>query len=128
MSIDLNDATTYFSSHIRAQVWNGFAEPHRTAAIAHAKRVLSRAMNTDIDSETVDASDYVYRPDYAVYEQALWILENGVIANGEQSAPAFVAASPESPDNARDSQKALLSPEAMRWLGVLPGAVYLRRG
>jgi len=127
MSIDVTGATSYFSQHMRAQVWNGFADPQRTAAIAHAKRVLNRAINSDIDNEPVDTTDYSFRPDYAVYEQALWMLENGVIANGEQSAPAFIASDPEKPDNARDSQKAMISPEAMRWLGIGP-MIHLARG
>lgn len=127
MSIDINDATGYFSQHLRAAVWNGFGEQQRIAAIAHSKRMLNRALNSDIDDETIDTDDFVYRPDYAVYEQALWMLENGVIANGEQSAPVFVASDPEKPDNARDTQKAILSPEALRWLGIFP-SVCMRRG
>lgn len=127
MSIDINDATEYFSLHLRAGVWNGFGEQQRTGAIAHAKRLLNRALNLDIDDEAIDEDDYAYRPDYAVYEQALWMLENGVIANGEQSAPAFVASDPEKPDNARDSQKAILAPEALRWLGIFP-SVCMQRG
>lgn len=128
MSIDHDGAINYFTQHLRAQVWNGFAAPQQIAAIAHAKRVLSRAIDDNIDDETIDTADYVYRPDYAVYEQALWMLENGVIANGEQSAPAFVASSAETPDNVRDTQKALLSPEAMRWLGCTGPMLVMSRG
>jgi hypothetical protein len=95
--------------------------------VTHAKRVLSRALNTDIDSETISSTNFTYRPDYATYEQALWMLENGVIANGEQSAPAFISSDPEKPDNVRDSQRSVLAPEALRWLGIAKG-IYLARG
>ena len=127
MSINQDGATAFFATHIRGAVWNGF-EQQQVVAIAHAKRILNRFINSNIDSEPVNASDYVYRPDFAVYEQALWMLENGVIANGEQSAPAFVASDPEKPDNVRDSQKALIAPEAMRWLGVTGPRVVMSRG
>ena len=126
MTIAHSGAVDYFRDHLRGSIWNGFGEAQQTAALAHAKRVLSRALNSNIDDETIDETDYSYRPDYAVYEQALWMLENGVIANGEKSAPGFIASDTEKPDNARDSQKALLSPEAMRWLGIGPMLVLSR--
>lgn len=130
MSFSFGSAQTYFrtENHIRGAVWAQFGEPHQKAALAQAKRILSRALNADIEDETVDTGDYTYRPDYAVFEQALWLLENGVIANGAQSAPGFVASDPEKPDNARDSQQALIAPEAMRWLSGTGPRVVMARG
>ena len=119
-------AVDYFKDHLRGTIWNGFGETQQVAALAHAKRVLNRLINANLDEETIDTANYIYRPDYAVYEQALWMLENGVIANGEKSAPGFIASDPEKPDNARDSQKAMISPETMRWLGVSPMLVLSR--
>jgi len=126
MTIAHSGAVDYFKDHLRGTIWNGFGEAQQTAALAHAKRVLNRALNANLDEETIDTANYIYRPDYAVYEQALWMLENGVIANGEKSAPGFIASDPEKPDNARDSQKAMIAPETMRWLGVSPMLVLSR--
>jgi len=126
MTIAHSAAVDYFKDHLRGTIWNGFGETQQVAALAHAKRVLNRLINANLDEETIDTANYIYRPDYAVYEQALWMLENGVIANGEKSAPGFIASDPEKPDNARDSQKAMISPETMRWLGVSPMLVLSR--
>lgn len=130
MAITWNGTLSYFDaeSHIRATVWQQFGERQQKAAIAQAKRQLSRAIDDDIEDEIIDTDDHVYRPDYAVYEQALWLLENGVIADADNAAPAALSSDPEQSDGARDSQRGLLSPEALRWLGIVPGRIMLRRG
>lgn len=129
--IDRSGALTYFdaNNHPRGAVWGGFGESQQTAAIAAARRTLSRALGRALnDDEAAYAEGDSIREEYAVYEQALWMLENGVIANGENSAPAFVATDPERVDNARDSQKNIFAPEALRWLGANQKVTILVRG
>lgn len=129
--IDYAGALNYFKAdnHPRASIWIGFGESQQKASIAAARRLLSRALGRALsDTESAYVEGDETREEYAVYEQALWMLENGIIANGEQSAPAFIAADPEKPDNARDSQKKLFAPETLRWLGANRSSVILIQG
>jgi hypothetical protein len=82
--------------------------------------MLGRALGRELDD---DEAAYVEgdrtRDEYAVYEQALWILENGVIANGDGSAPMaeIVGASARQAPSEAQAQREAFAPEALRWLG-----------
>lgn len=129
MAYDHSGAVAYFKTenHPRGAVFSGAGEPRQKAAVAHAKRLLSRALRSDIDDETVDATTQ-YRPDYAVYEQALFLIENGVIANAEQSGLAFIASSPDPAAPAKTASPDTIAPEALRWLGVRDMGVVCVKG
>ena len=129
MAISRTTADAYFAptNHPRASVWSGFSTDERTGAIAHGKRVLARYLTGTLDERTTTDADFP-RHDLAVYEQALWSLENSPLirAGREESADA-IASDPEEPDGARVAQTAILAPEARRWL-VRGGSVMLGRG
>jgi predicted RNA-binding protein with PUA-like domain len=117
VTITKSGADSYFDprSHVKSAVWLGFSDNQRTAAVAHAIRLMNRALGSLVESETSDEDDQYY-PDRATYEQALYMLVNSEsIANGEQNGPKFIASAGE--DSARKADMPLLAQEAKAWLG-----------
>jgi len=129
LTLTLEVANVYFGdeNHARSSVWEGFDDPARRAALAHATRIISRALQTDVTGESVDASTF-YRPDYAVFEQALHLLVNSrAIPNGEQSAPHW-AGSDGDTESSDDGSSELIHPEAMAYINARPVLIMLSRG
>jgi hypothetical protein len=119
--IDYDGSQTYFEpeNHYKAAIWSGFDTERRTAAIATARRILARTLDRTIND---DEADYIEgdrtRDEYAIYEQALWMLENGQIADGSGSGPVPILTG--ATDTAGVDNKGvagLYAPEALRWLG-----------
>lgn len=128
-TIDLAGANTYFAptNHINAPLWSAFTQDQKTAAIAQAKRQLSRHIQLDIEEEDTDADKW-YQPDYAAYEQALHILlKSDAVPNGEQNGPKHISTQNDS-EAPRASPAGLIAPEALRWLCITPGTVRIMRG
>ncbi len=121
--IDFEGADEYFRAghHVRGGVWGAYSEAQRAAAVASARRILSRGLSRSMRD---DLGEYEegdrYRDDFAVYEQALYMLEHGRIVDTDAGAPYAIAVdtgpAPESPTG-------LYSPEALRWLGWTGAAV-----
>lgn len=129
MAIDLASANAYFapSNHPRASVWSDFSTTERTGALAHAKRVLSRYLRQSVDEAATDDDDFP-RHDLAVYEQAIWSLENSpLLRDGREEAAEALADDPEQSDGTRSASPHIVAPEAMRWL-VRGGIVRIGRG
>ena len=122
-------ADTYFgtANHILSAVWTGFSTALRDAAIAHGIRDCSQAIGVSIINETVNTNDY-YQPDYAVYEQALFILTNSShTSNGESAAPKWQTVDRDGEDKEKDRH--FLGEEAQRWLLIKQGSsVKIARG
>lgn len=129
MAIDYAGSNTWFgaSVHIKASVWSAFSVSDRTAAVAHAARFIAQAVGDTLDSSVTTDDDFP-RHDAAVYEQALWMLEQShLIADGSQSAPKFLGAI--SDTSAKTETRGYsLAPEAARHLARNPKAVRLCRG
>ena len=129
VTVTLAGSNTYFSTttHIHASVWAAFSDNQKTAAIAQALRILNRTFDLAIATdETVDADDF-YQPDYAVYEEALWLLVNSdAIPNGEQSGAKFLTLTAGGKN--KKQQVGLIAPEAKAWLLIPPDAIYVIRG
>ena len=72
----VEDANEYFlpSNHIKSYSWRKYNKDDKVAAFAQAVRVLQASQGREM--EDPDSDDDTYRDDYAVYEQALFILEN----------------------------------------------------
>jgi hypothetical protein len=129
MSSSLTNAEAYFAptNHIKAATWAAFEAEIKQAAIVQAKRVLSRlARVVDIEVE-LDSPETGTSAEYAIYEQALWMLSNVPMANADNSFAVVEAADPETPSNARKAQTVEISPEAVRWL-CPTGTISLSRG
>lgn len=128
-TIDFAGAAIYFApaNHVNAPLWGAFMQDQKTAAIAQAKRQLSRHLQTDIEAEDTDADEW-YQPDYAVYEQALHILlKSDAIPNGDQNGPKHISTQNDS-EAPRATPLGLISSEALRWLCITPGTVRVMRG
>lgn len=128
MAIDLNNANLYYSKHHRSGVWSAFSVEMRTASIASARRILSRGLGRGLrDTEAVYVEGDQSRDEYAVYEQALYLLENGRIVNPGNNTP-YPTAMPESgvPEGESIGSIPLYSPDALRWLGNFNAAVVIR--
>lgn len=125
--ISFDNAQTYFGadSHYKAAVWAAFGARHRRGAIAAARRVLSRGLARPmVDAEPQYSEGDRTRDEYAVYEQALWMLENGQVADATGNDPVPVLTGrPDAADAARGPGATLYAPEALRWLGMAGGSV-----
>lgn len=133
MSITINfaGAETYFDveNHLRAALWKKFTETQKKAALAQARRMLERIIGDgDILEDLEDTGNSTFpRPDYACYEQALWILQNMPMTNADETLAIPEATDPETEDRARKAQECVIAPEAIRWL-VRGGSFILSRG
>lgn len=132
MSIDVSGANIYFgsSNHVKYATWTGISNALKTAAIAHAKRVIARFIaddTGDLDTDTTADTDFP-REDVAVYEQALWMIQQSdVVVNGEESAPKLLGANSEGNVD-QINFGWTISPEAMRFLIRYPMSIRLTRG
>lgn len=114
------------NNHLRAYVWSKFDELQKAGAIAHAKRILNRACAVD-DIEDEIATTAEINPEYAIYEQALWMLMNAPMDNADGSFAVATAADPKAEGKARKAETGLIAPEALAWLTSGSG-VELSRG
>lgn len=121
--IDFDGSQIYFSdtNHYKAAVWSAFEQYRKIAAIATARRILSRAIfpkRSLNDNEAAYSEGDARRDEYAVYEQALWLLEHGQVADASGSAPVPVLIGEvDSAGVDSDGVAGLFAPEALRWLG-----------
>lgn len=133
MALDLstNAADEYFGprNHVKHSIWAGFDDDQRAAALAQAARQVSGKIGGDVANDT-DIPDSFYRPSYAVFEQALYLLQNSFsIPNAEMTAPHFSAIDGDGDgigSRARDEDE--LSGAASRFLQRPQRAIYLVRG
>ena len=114
MAITKENAEVYFRSdnHTKSQKWSSFNDTEKTAAIAQARRDITMMMDITLDDNEDDyiEGDFI-RNDYAVYEQALFSLQNTVSPNEEGSGPQYEQTEPDA---------RMISPIARRWLGLTP--------
>jgi hypothetical protein len=131
MAITFENAQAYFApdNHHRAAVWAGFQETHCRGAIASARRGLARLLGRGMkENEAAYKEGDRIRDEFAVYEQALYLLETGVVANGSASDPVPIIAGNEEAQKAAGTKgrPSVVGPEALRWLGW--GGVEIIRG
>ena len=112
---DITDANIYFgaASHVRATDWANIPTAERTAALAQAKREIEARLNRDLyDPDDTDR----YRDDYAVFEQALYLLEETVrTTNGTNSAQIIETVDSEQRDK---FYGITICPQAMIFLSI----------
>ena len=125
MAISLEKADEYFSpgNHSQAELWRKFTAQHRAGAIAEAKRELERDLaRTLAEPVYTPVRPLMRRDDYAVYEQALWLLLSTPVGDASQGdAIAVLTGGLQSEGGAAKNDGAhpreRFSPEALRWLG-----------
>lgn len=114
---------TYFEDHTMGAAWTSYPEEARDSAIAHARKVLARALGRAMnDNEPAYVEGNTYREEYAVAEQALFLLMNGRVTSPTSVSPYPVGMPDQvpNPQNAVDEKprnKQLYADEALRWLG-----------
>lgn len=85
----ITEANTYFdaNNHVRALDWLNHTTAERTGALAQAKREIELYIARDLNDPS--ATDR-YRDDYAVFEQAMFILDETVRTINSQSSAQYV--------------------------------------
>lgn len=127
MSVDVSRAAAdaYFdpASHVRAAAWEALSERQQEAALAHAARIISREISAEVGDEDADADGY-YRPDYAVFEQALsMMLRSAAVPNAERTGPHYMAVGDDGEETARAEEEQAAEPYALS----AEAASYLQR-
>ena len=110
-TLDNCDAYYRPDNHIKANKWKAYDRELRNAAFVQAQRDLKVYLNRALDNP--QDSD-IYRDDYAVYEQSLYMLENGNIQT-ESGAGGVVKIGRDEEFNADDNW---LSPQALRYMAM----------
>ena len=117
--ICIDNANAYFKSHPMGATWEEYNTEQKNGAIEYAKRELSRALGRALKD---DEPQYKYgdqtRDEYAVYEQALYVL----LRDCQPNSTGVVMPSSE-PDEAQPTAHTMangkdhFAAEALRWLG-----------
>ena len=115
--ICVQNANNYFSGHALSRAWNEYSGEQKDAAILQAKRELSAELARPMAE---DEPPYKFgdrtRDEYAVYEQAVFILLQRCHPEGGGDATPVLDA-----ENAKtlvpDSFAGRWSKDAIRWLG-----------
>ncbi len=131
MTITPATAAAYFAAdnHIHSKLWTGAEEKTRAAALAMARRTITRALADvyDAESDVADSDAVAYA--YAVYEQALHVLIAQGVGNVEGTVPAWPAHGPDADEKtARQASPETLCKEARLWLGIDSQNVVCRNG
>jgi hypothetical protein len=114
-------AETYYgvNSHIRTHDWAKETEPDKKAALVQAEREIDMYLATDMDT-VFDDVDWPqsgcpnFRPDYAIFEHALFILDE-TVRTKEGTDGAKAIESEEYQTEERDTGVGV-SPQATRFL------------
>ena len=128
--IDIAAADTYFSAdnHTGASSWAGFSRSARTGAVAEARRLLSRALCRALDDALpAYCEGDTHRDDFAVFEQALFILRNSAstINGGVTPYPAAVPTTGAEDQQPEPTYAGGICVAALAWLGI-PATVSVR--
>jgi len=134
MAIDITGANTYFGAavHIRSESWTRIEKNRRIAAIATAIRLIQTHFSDDLDTDATVDGDFP-RHDAAVYEQALWMLEQidmnekvrNFVLNSKQQGGTIASNVRALPESAEIETICL---QARRYLYVNPRSVRFARG
>ena len=109
----ITDANTYYAAtnHVRALDWANYSTEERTGALAQAKREIELFINRDVtDPSGIDR----FRDDYAIFEQALFILDETIRTVNSQNSAQMI----ETVDSEQREQYygVTLSPMAQKYL------------
>lgn len=114
---NVQDADAYFSpkNHVKAENWKAFSSDEKQAGFNQAKRELELSLGRDLQDPSTSTTRI--RDDYALYEQALFILENSKRVSGK-GASAVVDLDKKKEGTREDKRGPLIAPEASRYLGI----------
>jgi hypothetical protein len=85
----ITDADAYFAvtNHVRHYDWANYSEDERNGALAQAKREIELFIMRD--AEDPSSSDR-FRDDYAIFEQAMFILDETVRTINSQNSAQMI--------------------------------------
>lgn len=121
MEITPANANAYFApgNHDKADLWLRFDETRRAGAIATARRMFELELGRKMRETETDESRW--RDDFAVYEQALWLLLGGPVGDGRGDVVSILQGAAPAGQNAGGGQsprgRDRWSLDALRWLG-----------
>ncbi len=114
--ISVQNANAYFAAHVFGKAWGEYTGEQKDKAILQARRDLSRALARPIrDDEPPYREGDPTRDEYAVYEQAVYLLLRDVLPEGSGDATAPLDESKASPTPR--SVCGRWSADALSWLG-----------
>ena len=116
-AFSIEAADDYFrpDKHIAGRLWDRFDDEEKRAALSHARRVIERIMGDDLTAPAATADNSDVREDYALYEQALWILQHSPFrANAEDTGVAYDMTGPAGENTPTGHER--MAPETVRWL------------
>lgn len=130
MPIDITGANIYFgaSVHVKSEAWTRIPQTQRIAAVAHATRLIESRLDDPIETDATLDGDFP-RHDAAVYEQALWMLQQieqtaqDAQERTKRLAKGLLTGSPQAA-----IQPLTIAPEALRHLVLNPRSVRLGNG
>ena len=108
------DAYFGINNDVRHWEYVSFSDGLRTAAFNQAVRELESVLGRTLSDPTT-TSDTVERVDYAIYEQALWTLENTTVTKGDDGGAVVDLAKDEQFDTIQ-RKELILAPKARRYL------------
>ena len=120
MAIDIHGANAYFKAHPDWKIWDDYDLGRRMGAIELAKAFLSREFGHPMNE---DEPPYQYgdvrREDRAVYEQAIFILNQKGMTGGINSTIPSLGSIPLEPEVRTNIHKGRLAPMALYWLNYI---------
>jgi len=112
---DITDANLYYAAtnHVRSNDWSNYGTDERTGGLAQAQRELETFLGRDAEDPN---SDDRYRDDYAIFEQALFVLDNTVRTQGSTTGAQMIHTA----DTVERDRfyGVTISPMAMRYLAI----------
>ena len=116
--ISVQNANLYFDGHTLARAWNEYSGAQKDAAILRARRELAREFGRPMnDDEPPYREGDQMRDEYAVYEQAAYLLLRDVHPEGSGAAQPVLDAQ-EGPSLVPQAFCNKWSRDALRWLGA----------
>lgn len=114
--ICLQNANAYFQGRTLRRAWNEYSGEQKDAAILQARRELSKALGRPLkDDEPPYKEGDATRDEYAVYEQAAYLLLRDVLPDGSGELTPSLDEGKERPlPHALAGRFAI---EALHWLG-----------
>lgn len=115
--ICVQNANTYFLGHTLARAWDEYSGHQKDAAILQARRELSRELGRPMnDDEPAYREGDTLRDEYAVYEQAVYLLMRDAHPEGNGVAQPVLDAEGTGSLVPQDFA-GKWSRNALRWLG-----------
>ena len=121
----VEDCNEYFkpNNHLKAYSYRKYEEDEKTAAFNQAVRELKVSQGRELEDPTSD--DQVYRDDYGVFTQAMYLLEN-TSRQLEGGVSSVIDLTSQDEKQETNRVGVLISPEALRYFAV--NRLVMRRG